>query len=538
MLRNAISIWRQSDSAEALEGIEDDPVFKMMINALAYESNEIDADINKFRQDIFEDFSSMLMPYGIGGAIPSTVAVTMMPQPGIASVHMSDSVDFTINGTSYSMIPLLESEVFNLNVASLRRLDGRRWTLSLDFPTSVSDLSGWTFAIGGAEFSALKLFSEDGEVSLVSPWDFADMPYSGCFNFDGMLFNHTPIYNPSNACMDLFARQNLRLFYVRSLKFPQPASHLELVLEFEGVDSSFVFRSENFIPNAVILVNAKCKDVTLDSMNPVFRLEDNKSLMHLIRPEDDQIFGNTKVVVRRVESDRFNEAALIKLFRFLINRFNTDYYAFMSYNEGEIDDLMTKLRMMVERLSRNLDEKAENKTAGVYLILGDTSKKKQLSVDVHYVVTDAENCNAFLNQNTKFIAPDTVEEGSIKIISTPVPGFSDLSFKTGKMERARYYMSCNDRIVTPADIKVFCYTILMTRFGITREMIKNVSVSRIQDSSSATGYSIAVNIDLKDSQFIKDFASGISSARTIIEKMLSVRSTGIYPIRLDLKIVE
>lgn len=538
MLRNAISIWRQSDSAEALEGIEDDPVFKMMINALAYESNEIDADINKFRQDIFEDFSSMLMPYGIGGAIPSTVAVTMMPQPGIASVRMSDSVDFVINGTSYSMIPLLESVVFNLTVASLRRLDGRRWALSLDFPTSVSDLSGLTFAIGGAEFSGLKLFSEDGEVALVSPWDFADMPYSGCFSFDGMLFNHTPIYNPSNACMDLFARQNLRLFYVRSLKLPQAASHLELVLEFEGVDTSFVFRSDNFIPNAVILVNAKCKDVTLDSMNPVFRLEDNKSLMHLIRPEDDQIFGNTKVLVRRVESDRFNEAALIKLFRFLINRFNTDYYAFMSYNESEIDDLMTKLRMMVEHLSRSLEEKAENKTAGVYLILGDTSKKKQLSVDVHYVVTDAENCNAFLNQNTKFIAPDTVEEGSIKIISTPVPGFSDLSFKTGKMERARYYMSCNDRIVTPADIKVFCYTILMSRFGVTREMIENVGVSRIQDSSSATGYSIAVNIELKDSRFIKDLASGISSARTIIEKMLSVRSTGIYPIRLDLKIVK
>lgn len=536
LIRNAISIWRQSDNAETLEGLENDPVFRMMLTALAHESNDLDAEIEKFRHGIFEEFSEMMMPYGIGGAVPATVAVTCAPQAGLPSVPLSENFTFNIDGTSFSMIPLLETVVYNLQVASLRRIDGRRWSLELDFAAAVSEFSGWTFAIDGVDFSGLKVFSEGVEVPLDCPWNYADMPYVKCFSFDGMIFNHTPVYNPAITCMDLFARQNLMLFHIGDLKFSKPVSHLELLFEFEGVDSSFVFKSGNFIPNAVILVNAQCKDATLDGDNPIFRIEDNKSLMHLIRPEDDQIFGNAKVLVRKLYGDRFNEASLLKILRFLMSRFKSDYYAFLTYGEKEISETMSKLQMLVERLTRSLDEKAENRISGTYLILGGSSKQKHLSVDVHYVVTDADSCNGALTQNAAFSTPDTIDSSSIRMISAPVPGFGEISGKSGMTERARYYMSCNDRVVTPADIKVFCYTVLMTRFGIAREMVDSIGVTRGIDQDSPTGYSVFVKVALKESTFVKDFSGRIASAKVIIEKMLSVRSTGIYPIKFDMEI--
>lgn len=535
-MRKALSIWRQSDNGESLEGMENDPVFKLMLTVLAHESNDMDAEINKFRQGIYEEFSELMIPYGIGGAMPATAAVTLMPPNGIPEIRLTDSSNFYITGTSYSMIPLLETKALNLRPASLRRIDGRRWAMVLDFSSMVSDLSGWTFAIDGADFSGLRMFVRDREIPLVYPWNYSEMPYCKCFSLDGMLYNHTPVYDPENACMDLFARQNLRLFYVSGFKLSQPVNRLELILEFEGVNSDFVFKSVNFIPNAVILVNAQCKDVTLDDNNPIFRIEDNKSLMHLIRPEDDQLFGNTKVNVRKLGGDRFNEASLLKLLRLLINRFNSDYYAFLSYKDRDIDETISKLQALVEKMSRSLEESAENKSTGTYLMLGGSSRKKQLSVTIHYVVTDADACNAHLNAGTSFTA-DTADSSSIKMIIAPVPGFGELSDRQEMVELARYYMSCNDRIVTPADIKVFCYTILMTRFGIAREMIENIKVSHVQDSSSPTGYSISVKVGLKKSSYIRDFSARISSARIIIEKMLSVRSTGIYPIKFDLEII-
>lgn len=536
LIRNAISIWRQSDNGELLEGIENDPVFSMMLTAIAHESNDMDAQITRFRQGIYEEFSQMMMPYGIGGAMPATVAVTLMPAEGIASVHFTDTSAFSIDGTSYTMIPLLESTAINLRVSSMQRVDGRHWSIGLDFASMVSDLSGWTFAIEEAEFSGLKLSVEGHDVPLMYPWNYADMPFVKCFSLDGMLYNHTPVYDPSITCMDLFAKQNLRLFYVRNLKLSQPVNHLDLVLEFEGIESNFVFKSSFFRPNAIILVNAQNRDVTLDFNNPIFRVEDNKYLMHLIRPEDDQIFGKAKVEVRRLGADRFNEASLINLLQLLINRFNSDYYAFLAYNEKEIDEFVTKLQMLVERMSRNLESKAENRTEGTYIMLGGTFKQKQVSVNVHYVVTDADACNDALNQNTTFSTLDTVDPASIKMILTPTLGYGELSNRMSRFECAKYYMSCNDRIVTPADIKIFCYTVLMTRFGIAREMITGVDVSRKFDSSSASGYSIYVIVGLKESPFIKDFSSRIHSAQIIIEKMLSVRSMGIYPIKLKLVI--
>lgn len=40
LLREAINIWQQSDDNDKLEGLENDPILKLMITALAYQVNE------------------------------------------------------------------------------------------------------------------------------------------------------------------------------------------------------------------------------------------------------------------------------------------------------------------------------------------------------------------------------------------------------------------------------------------------------------------------------------------------------------------
>jgi len=45
LLKEAIAIWRQSDQSNRLEGIEDDPVFSLLMMALAYQANEADSEI-------------------------------------------------------------------------------------------------------------------------------------------------------------------------------------------------------------------------------------------------------------------------------------------------------------------------------------------------------------------------------------------------------------------------------------------------------------------------------------------------------------
>ncbi len=103
---------------------------------------------------------------------------------------------------------------------------------------------------------------------------------------------------------------------------------------------------------------------------------------------------------------------------------------------------------------------------------------------------------------------------------------------------SRYYMITNDRLVTPADMKLFCYTELMTRYGITRQMVKSITVShRLQQDRWEAGYEILVEIVLNENSFIRrGFEEKIPQAEILMQAMMSVRSTNIYPIQVTIMI--
>ena len=72
LLQEAAAIWRKSAHSEQLEGIERDPIFSLLITALAYQANETDSDIERLKQDVLEEYTNLLTPYEAGRPIPAT----------------------------------------------------------------------------------------------------------------------------------------------------------------------------------------------------------------------------------------------------------------------------------------------------------------------------------------------------------------------------------------------------------------------------------------------------------------------------------
>ena len=124
------------------------------------------------------------------------------------------------------------------------------------------------------------------------------------------------------------------------------------------------------------------------------------------------------------------------------------------------------------------------------------------------------------------------------LIATPVPGSDEVRDQLEEASLSRYYMITNDRLVTPADMKLFCYMELMTRYGITRQMVKSITVShRQQQDRLQAGYEILVEILLNENTFIRrGFEEKIPQAETLMQAMMSVRSTNIYPIQVTITI--
>ena len=561
-MREAINIWRQSDDNDKLEGLENDPVLRLIITALAYQINESISDLESMKTEVLEDFAQLLTPYEVGHAVPATAVIETALQETVSELTLDARSTFMLSGTNFSFLPLLKTRLLNASVASIVRLDGRRWKVKLSFNSPVKDLSGFAFAIRQAlplgatssspNFQDLNISVGNMQLPLVKPWDYSELPLNDCFGLDTVLYNRSQTYEASATCLDLFARQNIRIFVVQPHK-PLPAAmagteSLDLMFEFSGITDQFVFGKEHFSLNPVILVNAQLHQTTLSAQTPVARVTgsdmDNDSadqqFLHAVRPSEEQLYGNSLIEVRRVAADRFNQGRLVKLLNSLIARYHSDYFAFQNLQGFSGDKTMQALQEILAHMMETAKKNQQRQVPGIYLLLRDSKllESGEGSVDVHYLTTGGASVNMSLNGDSVFSVPAGLSSTQTRQISLPVMGSDEITEEAAMASLSRYYIATCDRIVTPADIKLFCYNELLTRYGIVRNMIKNLSVNRRQQMEHrGSGYEIVVEIVLNNTPFIKrSFSEKALQAAILLQKMIEVRSTNIYPVTVTISV--
>ena len=553
LLNKSISIWRQSDHADMLEGVEHDPVFSLLITALAYQANETDSDIERLKQDVLEEYARLLTPYEAGHAIPATTVIEAIPQNHVSEISLTEKSSFYLEGTAFQFMPLLRSRVINATVNSIVRLDGRRWKLTLKFQEPVTNLSGLTFAIKNARFQNVKVTINGKLLPIVMPWQYADMPLQPCFSVDALLYNHTQLYNAAMTGLDLLAKQETAVFCVKQHEpkqfIPVETETIDMIFDFSGISDDFMFDKNHFSLNAVILVNAQLNTCTLTTATPIVRVagfseasqegSPVRQLMHLLPPAKEQLFGKTPVEVRRVASDRFNQGALLHLVNSLVNKFHSDYYAFLNLKNENTQAVINNIQDALQRISNAVNEGNLRNIPGIYLMLNHKvmASTPGISLDVDYLTTDGAVVNKHLMADSNFVAPAGFEGSLIKQITQPAIGFDEVNNPENVQDTIRYYLVTNDRIVTPADMKIFCYTELMNRYSIVPEMVSSITVNHAQQEERIEcGYAFFVNIELVENPFVKrSFSDKIPQAEMLLERMMQVRSANIYPIFVNIR---
>ena len=586
LLREAINIWRQSDDNERLEGLESDPVMKLLITALAYQANESASDLEALKTEVLEEFAQLLTPYETGHATPATAVVETALQDSVTELEMTDQSVFTLNGTNFSFMPLLRTRLLNAKVNSIIRMDGRRFKVTIRFNSPVKDLSGFAFAVDSLDFQDLTVRQGDRMLPLIRPWDYSELPLQNCFGLDTILYNRSQTYEASATCLDLFARQNVRLFVIgrqgdreseelrvkseelrvkseelrvkseelrvksEELRgmLPTETDGVDLIFEFTGISDRFVFDKQHFSLNPIVLVNAQMHQTTLSGVTPIVRVagydkdEDHVNLqfLHAVRPSEEQLYGNSLVEVRRVAADRFNQGRLVRLLNSLIARYHSDFYAFQGLQGFSGDKTMQALQETLMRLMEITKKDQLRQVPGVYLLLRNRRliESGKGSLDVSYLTTAGAGVNGSLHADSTFTVPGGLSGAQTRQIANPVMGRDETTEEAALASLSRYYIATNDRIVTPADIKLFCYNELLTRYGIVRDMVKSLTVNRRQQMDRhGCGYEIVVEIVLADNPFVRrSFAEKASRVEILMQKMIEVRSTNIYPVVVTLRI--
>ena len=546
IIKEAVAIWQRGFNSEQLEGIEQDPVFSLFMTALAYQANEIDNEIEQLQEEILDELTRLLIPYEKIHPLPATALVEVQLDDRIPELPLDQRNGFILPDTSYGFIPLLKTRVINGEVQSVVRVDNRRWKVSLKLKGAIKQLSGMTFLIGNPHFQDLKFYANGVMLPLIKPWDYTDLPLNECFSLNNMIYNKSLTYQASNTWFDLFAQQNARLFYIDSYKgSDRPFDRLELTFEFIGIDEQFTFDKEQLSLNATILANVTQRSVTLSAAAPIARLssEGNKQqFLHLIAPDDNQLYPEVPVEIRRVATDRFNAERLARLASTLVSRFASDYYAFQKIEALREGRVMEQFYNLLKKISEGLSRSSSEWASSLYLLLRNDRgfHPKEMSLRVNYLTTDGSAVNAGLNAKSTFAPLANNYIQSVRLLASPMPGYDEIRNKNAQENLARYYMITNDRIVTPADIKILCYNELERRFGITSEMVASIKVRQVQKAERHHyGFETQVYISLTDNAYIKrDFVDKIPMTELILQKMIEVRSTNVFPVIVNIEVAK
>lgn len=554
LLEEAVNFWRQSPQSETLENLGKDPVMTLLMSALAYQANETDNNIEMLKTEVLEEYMHALTPYELGHAVPATTVIETALQNDVAEWDVDTDTIFKLADGDYSFMPILHSKVINASVQAVTRLDGRRWKVDLAFMAPVMNLSGFTFAINNLFFEDVRVSYKGTVLPVIKPWQYSKLPLAKCFSMDSALYNGSQIFNPSMIAMDLYARQNVRLYCIKEHDPKQymttEVDTMSLVFEFTGITDRFVFDKKQLSLNCIALANAQLGQTNLSGEHPIARVagysetdpekKGSNQFLHLIRPSEEQLFNKARVEVRRISGDRFNQGGLTRLLHALINKYQSDFYAFQNQKELADDNVMHNLQDILNQLMKVCQQDIHRSMEGVYLLLhqDDNSDLKNLNLDISYLLTQGASINSVLNEESTFVTPAAFDSNATRQIVPPTPGSNEISDKACEASLMRYHVITNDRIVTPADIKAFCYNELMTRYGIDREMVKSISVShRLEANPHGCGYEILTEIVLAGNPFVKrSFADKIAQTEILIQKMMEVRSTNIYPIRVSIVI--
>lgn len=547
--KEAIAIWRQGNHEEYLEGIEKDPVISLLMTALAYQDYAADHELERLKSEVMEDFSRMLIPYELCHAVPASVLLQTAVEEKVSKLTIGANQTFALADNKYNFIPLLNTTVYNVTIRSIVRMDARRWKVSLSFKEPVSNLAGLSFLINNPYFKDLNITIGGRPLSLIKPWDYAELPLSSCFSIDAMLYNQSLAFDASATWFDMFAQQNKRLFVVDSF---QPndgrireTDNLDLVFEFMGIKDEFSFDKSQLLLNCVLLVNATLHGATLSTTSPITRIAGNEgnqteTLLHLLRPSSEQLYKDVEFTVRRAATERFNVNGLLKLLHCLLDKYTTDYYAFMQVERLKNGMDVNRLYQWLKNLTQYIEEVPQSFTSGAYLMMkkGKEGVGETPSLTVNYLTTSGSRVNGALNINSIFNVPAGLSVTGTRVIADPVPGLDEVQGADVMNSLSKYYMVTNNRLVTPADIKIFCYNELLRRYNLDSSLVSRISVrNHIHSERGHSGFETFVDITLVGDMFVKkSFTDKLSQAELVLQKMIEVRSATLYPVQVSIRV--
>lgn len=260
--------------------------------------------------------------------------------------------------------------------------------------------------------------------------------------------------------------------------------------------------------NVIPIVNVDVNSVTLTQAAPIAKLQKQEdsfflSILETSNAARKQGFpmSTDEFVIRDFDAHCYHHGDLYRDIRNLYNRFVEDYYAFIEYSGLKDGQDLKRLKELVNKIAKSVGEKNDKfkYDSGTYVMKNIRQSINSSVTKVSFLTTQGALGNKLNTDSSQ-----KLECKKLPIIESAVPvvpatGGKDKATADQRYELIRYYSLTNDRLYTKMDIEAFVRKELVAIYG--KEELKRISVNVHVEGASghdSVQRGLYVDIEFKD----------------------------------------
>ncbi len=534
-----------------------DPIAKMMLVALLYETQKIRDVIDGFDQKLIDRFCENFIPMQDVEAMPALAVVSPLFKKNKDSdcIQIGSGVSFTYkeksSKTAISYLPLFKNMLVpyeDIYVLTRNRLTSKEhvYEIQMEKPNilwigihtkaEVESLEGFSFFLNkkdnvypqaisvmgsSAESIGFSMMNRMEDIEMLEPFDaqqvstrflsvieywkerLQDLPGGVLVTITDKIRNR-----------DLFKKRAYPRVFQNWLESDVLNCFNEdtLWLQIEFPENYIVSDECGIILNSIPIVNIDLNSVTLTQAAPVAKLQkqDNSFFVSVLETSNaahKQGFSMSaeEFVIRDFDAHCYHHGDLYRDIRNLYNHFVEDYYAFIEYNGLKDGQDIKRLKELVNKIAKSVGEKNDKFKfdSGTYVMKNIKQATNNSVTKVSFLTTLGALGN---------MLDVTVNSGSSKleckklpVIESNVPvvvsalGGKDKATADQRYELIRYYSLTNDRLYTKMDVEAFVRKELIAIYG--KEEFKRIFVNvHIEGTAGqdSVQHGLYVDIEFKD----------------------------------------
>lgn len=571
-----------------------DPIAKMMLVALLYETQKIRDVIDGFDQKLIDRFCENFIPMQDVEAMPALAVVSPLFKKNKDSdcIQIGSGVSFTYkeksSKTAISYLPLFKNMLVpyeDIYVLTRNRLTSKEYVYEIQMEKSnilwigihtkaeVESLEGFSFFLNkkdnvypqaisvmgsSAESIGFSMMNRMEDIEMLEPFDAQQVStrFLSVIEYWKERLQELPggvlvTITDKTRNRDLFKKRA----YPRVLQNWLESDVLNcfndetLWFQVEFPENYIVSDDCEVIFNAIPVVNVDLNSVTLTQAAPVAKLQKQDgsffvSVLETSNAAHKQGFSMSaeEFVIRDFDAHCYHHGDLYRDIRNLYNHFVEDYYAFIEYNGLKDGQDIKRLKELVNKIAKSVGEKNDKFKfdSGTYVMKNIKQATNNSVTKVSFLTTLGALGN---------MLDVTVNSGSSKleckklpVIESNVPvvvsasGGKDKATADQRYELIRYYSLTNDRLYTKMDVEAFVRKELIAIYG--KEEFKRIFINvHIEGTAGrdSVQHGLYVDIEFKDKKnYEKANAIGMED---VLNRKIINHSCISMPIKVELSCV-